>query len=79
VCDDVPSVLQTARQCCRTLATHGPHALRSTKAWLNELDGSLDDDRFDGPAVATADAAVTPEAVEHLRSFWSKRSGERPA
>jgi methylglutaconyl-CoA hydratase len=68
------TVLDDARALARTLAGHGPRALRATKAWLNELDGSLDDDRFDPVARATGRDATGEEAVTLLRDFWL-RSG----
>lgn len=54
---------------CRMLAEKGPHALRVTKAWLNELDGSPDDERFDQPARASADMTQTDEA-RRLLAHW---------
>ena len=60
---------------CRALAEKGPNALRATKAWLNELDGSLDDAPFDRAAIASASLADGDEAVAMLRAFWSKRKG----
>jgi methylglutaconyl-CoA hydratase len=71
VSPDDDTVEHDARELCRTIAAHGTPAVRATKAWLNELDGSLDDTRFDGPMRATADLAATEEAqatlVKHLR------------
>ena len=56
------NVLQDATALCERIAGHGPTALRATKAWLNELEGSLDDRLFDGPADATAELARTEAA-----------------
>lgn len=50
----------------RRLAEKGRHALRITKSWLNELDGSLDDARFDGPAAASAAICSSSEATSLL-------------
>ncbi|MHC4948445.1 MAG: enoyl-CoA hydratase/isomerase family protein [Planctomycetota bacterium] len=61
----------------RRLAGHGPVAMRATKAWLNELDGSLDDARFDGCAAGTAAAAGTDESVALLHAFWKRRAEGR--
>jgi enoyl-CoA hydratase/carnithine racemase len=55
---------------CRMLAGHSPGAMRATKAWLNELDGSSNDDRFDAPAGASASAACAEEAARMLREAW---------
>ncbi|MHC4989835.1 MAG: enoyl-CoA hydratase/isomerase family protein [Planctomycetota bacterium] len=66
------TLLEEASTLCRTLCSHGRHALRVTKAWLNELDGSMTDDRFRGPAEDTAREAMTSETVQLLRRVWSK-------
>lgn len=63
------SVLNEAEQMCKTLAAKGPHALRVTKRWLNELDGSLDDGVFDGCARASAQIASGDEAQNMLRRW----------
>ena len=55
------------------IAGHGHAALRATKAWLNELDGSNDDDRFDRPALDTAREAIREDSVELLRRVWRKK------
>jgi len=60
--------------CCHTLAGHGPHALRVTRQWLNELDGSLDDARFQGPSRDTGREALDPDSVQLLRDFWASRN-----
>ena len=49
VAADGNAALEAALDYCRGLTSKGPNALRITKAWLNELDGSLDDSRFDSP------------------------------
>ncbi|MEE9130510.1 MAG: enoyl-CoA hydratase/isomerase family protein [Phycisphaerales bacterium] len=67
------AVLDAATSSCRTIAGHGPKALRVTKAWLNELDGSLDDDLFDGPRDGSAEIADSDEAVALLRQFRAGR------
>lgn len=68
------AVLDAAASICRTIAGHGPKALRVTKAWLNELDGSLDDDLFDGPRDGSAEITASDEALTMLREFWAGRS-----
>ncbi len=69
---DDADVGKDARSMCRTLAGHGPAALRATKAWLNELDGTLDDGRFDGPmrdsALLAASEAGQAELARRLKS-----------
>lgn len=58
LCADDAAVAAEARALCAVIAANAPHALGVTKAWLNELDGSLDDKRFDGPARDTAALAA---------------------
>lgn len=71
--DDATSTLEIAQSLGATLSSHGRHALRITKHWLNELDGSLDDARYDGPAIATGAEATQPHNVALLREFWANR------
>lgn len=68
------SLADETRTLCDTIANHGPSALAATKQWINELDGSLDDARFDAPTASSARLATQPEAVAKLREFWSRRS-----
>jgi enoyl-CoA hydratase/carnithine racemase len=68
------AVAEAADALCGTLLEHGPGAMRATKQWLNELDGSLDDTRFDGPARDTGQLATGDETVRMLRAFWETRS-----
>ncbi|MCH8165162.1 MAG: enoyl-CoA hydratase/isomerase family protein [Planctomycetes bacterium] len=70
---DDKSVLDDAMTLCETIARHGPHALRTTKAWLNELDGSLDDERFERPAESSAQIATLDEAHMMLDAYWQGR------
>lgn len=58
------------------MAAKPPHALRVIKAWSNEIDGSLDDARFDGPANGSASLANGDEAAAMLRAFWHARSNK---
>ncbi|MFN0133257.1 MAG: enoyl-CoA hydratase/isomerase family protein [Phycisphaerales bacterium] len=50
------------------LATGGPGALRATKALLNELDGSLDEELVERGAKLSADVLATAEAQAMLRA-----------
>ncbi len=70
--DSAETVLADAMAHCTRLAAKGPHALRVTKAWLNELDGSLDDARFDGPAKGSA-TLKGEEARTMLANWQAKR------
>ena len=56
-----------------TISGHSPQALEATKAWLNELDGSLDEDRFDGPVAGSAPLATDAESMSLLRKRWMRR------
>lgn len=67
---DPTNLLMAGNEHCRELATKGPNALRITKAWLNELDGSLQDSAFDRSARGSAELAGLDEARELLRN-WS--------
>ncbi len=70
---DDESTVPDARALCRELAGHGHHALRVTKAWLNELDGSLDEKRYDGPKRESADLSATDEARRALAAALKDR------
>ncbi len=49
----------------------GPAAIGTTKRWLNELDGSLDDAVFDRAADLSADVIAGAEAQARLRRVFS--------
>lgn len=60
-----------------SLCAKGPHALRTTKAWLNQVDGT-DAAGFLGAAAtravqATIDVCRTAESRSMLESFWQQR------
>ena len=57
------------------LVSKGPEALRATKRWLNELDGSTDEVRHRHAELASAAAAEGDEFASMLRAFWAKRAG----
>ncbi len=71
--DTDDEVLAKANEICETLAKQSPQAIKVTKKWLNELDGSSDDDLFDGPRDGSADIAQSEEAAELLDQFWSNK------
>ena len=62
-----------ARLHCKNLAKKGPNALRITKAWLNQLDGSLDNWRFEQPARDSAAISTTAEAASLLARWQAPR------
>ena len=55
------------------LCAKGPLALRATKRWLNELDGSGDESRARHAGEASASAAEGDEFATLLRAFWATR------
>jgi methylglutaconyl-CoA hydratase len=66
VSHDDAAVGPDARALCRTLSGHGSVALRATKAWLNELDGTLDDSRLDGPVRDSENLAASEAGQAEL-------------
>jgi methylglutaconyl-CoA hydratase len=68
------SLATEAAELCATIAGHGRAALRATKHWINELDGSLDEQRFHAPAQSSAVAATQPAAIARLREAWRQRT-----
>jgi len=73
LCENAQAVQADAEQHCQALAHKGTHALRVTKRWLNELDGSLIDKPFDGAADASASISVSEQARQLIAS-WQKKS-----
>lgn len=61
-----------AQSLAERLAKGGPKALAATKAWLNELDGSLDDAVADEAAEISARIIAGDEAQSRLRAAWAK-------
>jgi enoyl-CoA hydratase/carnithine racemase len=57
----------------RRLAGGGPNALATTKRWLNELDGSMDDAVLDRAAELSAQIIAGAEAQERLRKAFAGR------
>ena len=70
--DDHDDVTPAVDELAHTIAGHGHEALRVTKQWLNELDGSDDDARYAGPAKASAEQATQPQAIEMLAAAWRR-------
>ena len=70
---DSASVPAEAEVLAARLCEKGPQALRATKRWLNELDGSDDPSRFAHAAAASAAAAEGDEFARMLRAFWDCR------
>lgn len=74
--EDASAVLGAARALAASLVAKGPVALRSTKAWLNELDGTSHDEPFERATHVSASLAHGEEARAMLEGFWrSRRAG----
>lgn len=67
--DDLDKVVN---DCAARLSTGGPNALRATKALLNELDNSLDEEMGRRAAQLSAQVLATPEAQAMLRAKLAK-------
>ena len=55
-----------------TLARGGKDAMAVTKRWLNELDGSLDDDVLQRAANLSSDVIAGDEAQSRLKTLYTK-------
>ena len=60
-----------ANELAEALAQKPAIALQATKRWLNELDGSLDDERFAKPAKQSS-SALGEETEKMLNQLWNK-------
>ena len=67
--EDLPSAVDAF---ALNLAAGGKDALATTKRWLNELDGSLDDDILRKAAELSADIIAADEAQSRLRPLYTK-------
>jgi len=70
---EAASAHRDALALAQLLASRPPHAMRITKHWLNEIDGSLDDSRFDDVANGSASPTWSAEAISRLREVWRTR------
>jgi methylglutaconyl-CoA hydratase len=64
-------VLIKAEKLATSLAQKPSIALQTTKRWLNQLDGSLDDERFDLPAIQSS-SSLGEETKRLLSKIWDK-------
>lgn len=74
VVDGDADVRQAAEAFAISMCEKGPVALRATKRWLNELDGSLDDAAFDAVSAGSAVLCEGEEARRMLAAVWASRS-----
>jgi enoyl-CoA hydratase/carnithine racemase len=75
---DAATVPAEAEVLAARLCEKGPAALRATKRWLNELDGSGDPPHAAHAAAASAAAAGGDEFASLLRAFWESRKPVTP-
>ncbi|MBM44266.1 MAG: hypothetical protein CMJ36_04555 [Phycisphaerae bacterium] len=68
------SVDEEAGALARHVASLPPVAVKATKRWLNELDGSNDPSRWTQPVEGSAPLAGSGEAVDLLGRFWKRKS-----
>jgi len=69
--DSNEQVVPHAIKLANSLTQKPPLALQATKRWLNELDGSLDDERFELPANDSS-GSIGDEARKMLHQLWKK-------
>ncbi|MBC8201529.1 MAG: enoyl-CoA hydratase/isomerase family protein [Planctomycetes bacterium] len=63
---------ETSLRLADSLANKPPLALQTTKRWLNELDGSLNDELFDAPANHSA-TVLGEETKTLLNQVWNEQ------
>jgi methylglutaconyl-CoA hydratase len=69
---DAGALDETVNALASRLSTGGPKALATTKHWLNELDGSLEDAILDKAAELSAKIIAGEEAQSRLAKLWDK-------
>ena len=69
--DDSP--IHASEKLARRVASHGHRALEVTKSWLNELEQSQIEARFDEPIDGSASLANDDESMMLLRTRWGRR------
>jgi|TARA_B100001964_G_scaffold76071_1_gene86281 methylglutaconyl-CoA hydratase len=69
LCDEC-DLVQAVDDFAANLAKGGKEALATTKHWLNELDGSLDDDLLQKGADLSAKIIAGEEAVSRLKQLY---------
>lgn len=72
-CVDDPEQLDGAvAELASRLASGGPEAMAATKRWLNELDGSDEDEVLDAAAELSAKMIAGDEAQTRLKAVWAR-------
>lgn len=69
---DLDDLHAAALTYARELARCGPLAMATTKRWLNELDGSLDDAILDRSAALSAEVVQGEEAQQRLARIFDR-------
>jgi len=69
---DAGAALARAGEIAAAMAAKPPHALRVTKAWMNEVDGSDDDAAMDAALAESLALAGGAEERERLEAMWRK-------
>ena len=67
--DELPTAVDDF---AKNLARGGKEALATTKLWLNEIDGSLDDDTLQKGADLSAEIVAGDEALARLKPLYNK-------
>jgi len=70
---DATSARAAAERVAFDLAAKPPHAVRVTKRWLSELDGSFDDSTLDAALETSLALAGGLEERERLAALWTKK------
>jgi len=68
---DLDHLIEETESFAKNLARGGKTALATTKAWLNELDGSMDSDILNRGAELSAKVIASEEAQMRLRKIYS--------
>lgn len=72
VAADADAALARAGEIAEAMAAKPPHALRVTKRWLNEIDGSNDDAAMDAALAESLALAGGAEERKRLEAMWRK-------
>jgi len=73
--DDAGACLERARAVARTAASRPIGAMRATKRWLNETDGTNDDETFERALRASTEILGNKDERHALQSIWGAKTG----
>lgn len=81
IATDEQSLHQLESDITESLIKKGPTALRATKQWLNEVDGTAPDGALGRRAFDATNATIAltrePEATSLLNEFWKSRNDRK--